>query len=90
MEQLRVRLLNQHNDFQTLRCCGEIHIFLHVYCAQMKCLTQQQQQQGLSAQAAVGDTAPQSPSACLLLGTGCLRTHFQVPLLLEGIRLSEV
>lgn len=60
VEQLRVRLLNQHNDFQTLRCCREIHIFLHVYSAQMKCLTQQQQQQGLSAHPAVGDTAPQS------------------------------
>lgn len=60
MEQLRVRMLNQHNDFQTLSCCGEIHIFLHVCPAQRKCLIQQQQQQGLSAQPAVGDTAPQS------------------------------
>lgn len=63
VEQLRVRMLNQHDDFQTLCCCREIHIFLHVCSAQMKCLIQQQQ--GLSAQPAVGDTAPQSPTLCL-------------------------
>lgn len=58
VEQLRVRMLNQHNDFQTLCCCREIHIFLHVCSAPVKRLNQQQQ--GLGAHPAVGDTAPQS------------------------------